>query len=87
MRKGIFVALPLTVIAAVYSLYLVNDKCMNTPKSSSLLLENIEALAANEDGADDGEVEGGITYCVGVGSLDCPLTHDKVKYVVMGHSL
>lgn len=87
MRKGIFVALPLTVIVAVYRLYLVNDKCMNTPKSSSLLLENIEALAADEDGTDDGEVEGGKTYCVGVGSLDCPLTHDKVKYVIKGYSL
>lgn len=87
MRKGIFVALPLTVIVAVYSLYLANDKRMNTPKSSSLLLENIEALAANEDGTDDGEVVGGKTYCVGVGSVDCPRTHDKVKYVVMGHSL
>lgn len=87
MRKGIFVALPLTFIVAVYSLYLVNDKCMNTPKSSSLLLENIEALAADEDGTDDGEVEGGKTYCVGVGSLDCPLTHDKVKYVIKGYSL
>lgn len=87
MRKGIFVALPLTVIVAVYSLYLVNDKCMNTPKSSSLLLENIEALAADEDGTDDGEVVGGKTYCAGVGSVDCPRTHDKVKYVVMGHSL
>lgn len=87
MRKGIFVALPLTVIVAVYSLYLVNGKCMNTPKSSSLLLENIEALAADEDGTDDGEVVGGKTYCVGVGSVDCPRTHDKVKYVVMGHSL
>lgn len=87
MRKGVFVALPLTVIVAVYSLYLANDKRMNTPKSSSLLLENIEALAANEDGTDDGEVVGGKTYCVGVGSVDCPRTHDKVKYVVMGHSL
>lgn len=87
MRKGIFVALPLTVIVAVYSLYLANDKRMNTPKSSSLLLENIEALAANEDGTDDGEVVGGKTYCVGVGSVDCPRTHDKVKYVIEGYSL
>lgn len=87
MRKGIFVALPLTVIVAVYSLYLANDKRMNTPKSSSLLLGNIEALAANEDGTDDGEVVGGKTYCVGVGSVDCPRTHDKVKYVIEGYSL
>ena len=54
---------------------------------SSLLLENIEALAADEDGSDDGEVVGGKIRCIDVGSLDCPLTHEKVKYIVRGYSL
>lgn len=87
MRKGVFVALLLTVIVALYSLHLVNDTCLYESKVSSLLLENIEALAAGEDGTDDGEVEGGKTICLGVGSLDCPLTHEKVKYVIEGYGL
>ena len=84
MKKGIFTALLFTVIVALYSLYLANGKCVYI---SSLLLENIEALAADEDGSDDGEVVGGKIRCIDVGSLDCPLTHEKVKYIVRGYSL
>ena len=79
MKKGIFTALLFTVIVALYSLYLANGKCVYKSNISSLLLENIEALAADEDGSDDGEID--------VGSLDCPLTHEKVKYIVRGYSL
>lgn len=46
---------------------------------SSLLLYNIEALAADEGG--------GPYNCVGVGSIDCPLSHYKVKYVFSGYRL
>ena len=55
MKKGIFTALLFTVIVALYSLYLANGKCVYKSNISSLLLENIEALAADEDGSDDGE--------------------------------
>ncbi|WP_349901986.1 NVEALA domain-containing protein [Bacteroides caccae] len=87
MKKGIFMALLFTVIVALYSLYLANGKCVYKSNISSLLLENIEALAADEDGSDDGEVVGGKIRCIDVGSLDCPLTHEKVKYIVRGYSL
>lgn len=87
MRKGIFVALLFAVIVALYSLHLANDKCIYKSNISSLLLENIEALAADEDGSGDGEIAGGKTRCVGIGSLDCPATHDKVQYIIEGYSL
>ena len=51
MKKGIFTALLFTVIVALYSLYLANGKCVYKSNISSLLLENIEALAADEDGS------------------------------------
>lgn len=44
-----------------------------------LLLENVEALASEEIG--------GSTSCLGVGTVDCPRTHRKVKYVMSGYSL
>ena len=51
MKKGIFTALLFTVIVALYSLYLANGKCVYKSNISSLLLGNIEALAADEDGS------------------------------------
>lgn len=48
-------------------------------KVSSLLLYNIEALAADESMLP--------TQCLGSGSVDCPASHDKVKYVFQGYSL
>lgn len=78
-EKGILTALLFTVIVALYSLYLANGKCVYKSNISSLLLENIEALAADEDGSDDGEVVGGKIRCIDVGSLDCPLTHEKLN--------
>ncbi len=45
-------------------------------KKYSLLLENIEALAGGEED---------IVYrCLGLGAVDCPSDHSKVKYVVSG---
>ena len=37
-----------------------------------ILLNNVEALAAGENPT---------TKCIGTGSVDCPLNHEKVKYV------
>ncbi len=48
-------------------------------KVSSLLLYNIEALAAGEFMRP--------VYCLGRGSIDCPASHDKVDYVAEGYSL
>lgn len=86
MRKGVFITLLFAVIIASYSLYLVYNRCTHTSEISSLLLDNIEALAADEDGTDNGEVEGGRIRCIGVGSMDCPVSHDKVKYIIEGYS-
>lgn len=43
------------------------------------VLENIEALAADEVGPD--------VWCAGIGCVDCPDSHTKVAYVVGGYSL
>lgn len=43
-----------------------------------LLLENVEALAY-------GEIEGPVN-CLGSGTVDCPHTFRKVKYVMEGYS-
>lgn len=85
MRRGVFVALLLTVIIALYSLHLVNDECIYKSKVSSLLLENIEALAVGEDGTDGGESGETVVQCIGRGSLDCPVSHQKVKYIICGY--
>lgn len=46
----------------------------------SLILQNVEALADDEFSSDNMD-------CIGSGSLDCPSYHNKVKYVIQGHSL
>lgn len=49
-------------------------------KVSSLLLYNIEALAANDE----------ITKpvrCFGIGSVDCPASQEKVEMYFIGYSL
>lgn len=86
-EKRYFYGITVYCYCALYSLHLANGKCVYKSNISSLLLENIEALAADEDGSDDGEVVGGKIRCIDVGSLDCPLTHEKVKYIVRGYSL
>lgn len=43
------------------------------------VLENIEALAADEVGPD--------VQCWGIGCVDCPDSHTKVAYVLSGYSL
>ena len=47
--------------------------------TEQLLLENIEALAAGEDS---------LPYsCIGSGSVDCPATGVKVKFIYSGFRL
>lgn len=45
----------------------------HTKSQEVLLLNNIEALAAGE--AD-------IAFCKGLGTVDCPSSHVKVRYVI-----
>lgn len=61
--------------AAISAKYLSS----NENEQSSLLLYNIEALAADEHAA--------ITHCIGKGDLECPITKKKVKYIFGGYSL
>ncbi|EKU90350.1 NVEALA domain-containing protein [Bacteroides oleiciplenus] len=51
----------------------------SSKQMDDLLLKNIEALARGEGD--------GYTYCLGVGSVDCPITQYKVEYVMSGYSL
>lgn len=46
---------------------------------NDLLLENVEALALYEGG--------GITGCLGIGCVDCPIAEIKVEYVMIEYSL
>lgn len=46
---------------------------------NSLLLYNIEALAADEGWH--------AVRCMNSGTLDCPVAHEKVKYIFSGYSL
>lgn len=43
----------------------------------SLLLQNVEALAGDENFS--------YTFCVGTSSVDCPINHSKVEYLIQGY--
>lgn len=75
MRK-VFIFMSLCIVVLLGMKY--NSTCKE--KKSSLLLYNIEALASDDEHADVGR-------CVGTGSLDCPVLHIKVKYILGGYSL
>lgn len=59
------------VISVKYSL--------KEPRVNTLLLDNVEALAAYEQDMPH--------TCLGSGSVDCPISKVKVKYVFSGYSL
>ena len=66
MKKLLFFfILVVAVISVKYSL--------KEPRVNTLLLDNVEALAAYEQD--------------GSGSVDCPISKVKVKYVFSGYSL
>lgn len=74
MRKLVFFLFLCTVV------YLVAKRPTNHHTSFNTLLNyNIEALAAGEGSS--------VSRCFGSGSVDCPVIHTKVKYVVQGYSL
>lgn len=62
-----------------YYFYGALDACKTSFDLNSLSLQNVEALA-------NGETPN-YTFCIGAGSVDCPIQHDKVKYVSQGFSL
>lgn len=74
-KVKILILAALSVVVAICSL-LGNRQPV---EMNALMLENVEALAAGEEG-------NGI-FCAGVGSIDCPINHFKVAYVYRPYSL
>lgn len=72
MKKILFAAL--LISAMVYGIVRTSQQ----PQVSELVLENIKALA-------DEEYEKPVR-CIGIGSLDCPISHSKVQYITGGYN-
>lgn len=72
-RKIWFAGLLLLTITVCYNSY-SKEKVEN-----ALFLENVEALAGGESHVP--------VNCMGSGTVDCPITHVKVKVVATGYSL
>lgn len=66
--------LPLVVFASILYGREVNQRKLH----NALLLSNVEALAAPEYST---------ARCIGWGSVDCPLNHEKVEYVFIPYLL
>lgn len=74
MRKLVF------FLFLCVAVFLTGKRLTNHRTSFNTLLNyNIEALAAGENQ--------NAYKCWGTGSVDCPVSHDKVKYVFGGYSL
>ena len=71
------------VLLAGMSLLLMTMVCYGSfhkeKTESALLMETIEALAGGESHVP--------MHCVGFGTVDCPINHEKVKIVATGYSL
>lgn len=63
---------------SIFAMIVVYQTYFHTSSLGSLLLENIEALAGGESGG---------IGCIGRGTVDCPINHAKVSYVVGGYAL
>lgn len=74
-KKVLFIGLFLIAVVAV-SVQSYSEK----NKLGDLILENIDALASDDEWGENVE-------CWGSGSVDCPITHVKVKFVMEGYSL
>lgn len=74
MKK--LVAIFLVCIVAIVA---IKNLGIHDKQVSPLFLYNIEALAAGESV--------GSGKCIGIGSVDCPVSHIKVEYVYGGYSL
>lgn len=70
------------VILLLCAVAILSTKYFSSHKSeqSALLLYNIEALASTREISN-------IVRCYGTGTLDCPISHNKVEYIFGGYSL
>lgn len=75
MKKSvIFLFLCIVAVGAI------KNRSFHQNKVGSLLLYNVEALASDDEYMRP-------VQCVGIGSLDCPFSHEKVKNYFIGYSL
>lgn len=72
--------LKLTFLVVVFIVVWQYSSVKKPSQMSSLILQNIEALA------DDNE-SGGTVACAGSGSVDCPFLEKKVEYVFTSYGL
>lgn len=70
----------LTFLVVVFIVVWQYSSVKKPSQMSSLILQNIEALA------DDNE-SGGTVACAGSGSVDCPFLEKKVEYVFTSYGL
>jgi len=70
MRNNMKLGLIVTVMALAIGGWWVSYH--HSVKVTSLLLDNVEALASGESGG---------AICYGVGSIDCPYSREKVYFV------
>lgn len=73
MRKIVIVLFLCIAVSGI-----IKNQTSHKKEISTLLLHNVEALAADE-------VKN--YYCVSEGSVDCPIAKVKVEYVFGGYSL
>ena len=59
--------------------FFIYMKANRSGKVGDLLLDNVEALAGGES-----DFNGD---CLGIGSVDCPISNTKVEYLLEGMSL
>lgn len=76
MKQHLKIILLVGVFASICYWHSIKD----TSKPDSLILQNIEALAENE-------YPSGNAICIGTGSVDCPIDHRNVEFVIEGYSL
>lgn len=69
-----FGSLLIVVLVSIF----FSRKADQSKLQSSILLNNVEALAAGENPT---------TICIGTGSVDCPIYHENVEYVFEPYKL
>lgn len=71
--KKLRLVLPLVGMAAITTLYLMKPT-HEASSSSSIMLENVEALAS-------GESPQRVIECAGIGNVYCPVNGHRVQYI------
>ena len=75
-HKILFMA---ALAAAAAIAFICHSRADQQPASDEIMLRNIEALADDEDDS--------YIRCAGVGCLDCPISEQKVKYIIESYSV